>query len=183
MMKNYRTSFTKCLKEDNFMQKTNKIILHPLWIKNIDGIELLEDERIFCCHGKEHLFNVARIAYIENLEKNYGLSKDIIYAAAFLHDIGRYEEYKRGIPHEEAGVEISWQILDDCGFTDLETEEIIFAVKYHRKNKNHKNISYEKKCLSELIYMADKKSRMCMFCKATDICNWSEDRKNMSITV
>ena len=87
-----------------------------------------EKDRIFCRHGVEHLLDVARIAYIENLEKNSGLSKEIIYGAALLHDIGRYLQYTEGIPHEKAGADLAGEILKDCGFTGKEQEEILGAI-------------------------------------------------------
>ena len=76
-----------------------------------------EKDRIFCRHGMEHLLDVARIAYIENLENNRGISKEIIYGAALLHDIGRYLQYTEGIPHEKAGEELALEILKDSGFS------------------------------------------------------------------
>ena len=50
-----------------------------------------------------HLLDVARIAYIRNLEKGYGFRKDVIYAAAVLHDIGKALQYEEKVPHEIAG--------------------------------------------------------------------------------
>ena len=69
---------------------------------NMEHLAEYEKNRIFCRHGMDHLMDVARIAYIENLEKNCGISKEIIYGAALLHDIGRYLQYTEGIPHERA---------------------------------------------------------------------------------
>ena len=76
--------------------------------------------------------DVARIAYIENLEKNCGISKEIIYGAALLHDIGRYLQYTEGIPHERAGEDLAAEILKDCGFTGEEQIEILEAIARHR---------------------------------------------------
>lgn len=45
-----------------------------------------------------HLLDVARIAYIRNLEKGYGFRKDVIYAAAVLHDIGKALQYEEKFP-------------------------------------------------------------------------------------
>ena len=47
--------------------------------------------------------DVARIAYIENLEAQLGLEKEDIYIAALLHDLGRVDEYESGIGHHIAG--------------------------------------------------------------------------------
>ena len=68
------------------MERINKISEHPLWKLNMTQLKEAERDRIFCKHGIEHLLDVARIAYIENLEQNCGVSKEGIYAAALLHD-------------------------------------------------------------------------------------------------
>ena len=78
------------------MERVNKICGHPVWKWHMERLAEYEKDRIFCRHGVEHLLDVARIAYIENLEKNSGLSKEIIYGAALLHDIGRYLQYTEG---------------------------------------------------------------------------------------
>ena len=85
------------------MERVNKIWRHPVWKQQMEHLAEYEKNRIFCRHGMDHLMDVARIAYIENLEKNCGISKEIIYGAALLHDIGRYLQYTEGIPHEKAG--------------------------------------------------------------------------------
>ena len=45
------------------------------------------------------------------------MSKDIIYATALLHDLGRADQYEKGISHEEAGAILAEEILTDCGYT------------------------------------------------------------------
>ena len=75
------------------MERINEISDHPLWKLHIEQLKEAEKDRIFCKHGIEHLLDVARIAYIENLEENCDISKEMIYAAALLHDIGRFLQY------------------------------------------------------------------------------------------
>lgn len=60
--------------------------------------------------------DVARLMYIYNLEERAGLEKELIYAAALLHDIGRYEQISRGTPHHISGARIAEEIMADCGF-------------------------------------------------------------------
>lgn len=43
----------------------------------------------------EHFLSVARISYLMVLEKNLDIPKDIIYATAFLHDMGRADQYEK----------------------------------------------------------------------------------------
>ena len=88
------------------MERVNKIWRHPVWKQHMEHLAEYEKNRIFCRHGIDHLMDVARIAYIENLEKNCGISKEIIYGAALLHDIGRYLQYTEGIPTKE--LEKTW---------------------------------------------------------------------------
>ena len=58
-----------------------------------------ELNRKFCCHNIEHSLDVARIGYIMILEQNLNIDKELFYAAALLHDAGRYS----GTPHNESG--------------------------------------------------------------------------------
>ena len=71
----------------------------------LERLKELEKDRIYCHHGIGHLLDVARIAYIENLEAQLGLEKEDIYIAALLHDLGRVDEYESGIGHHIAGRE------------------------------------------------------------------------------
>ncbi len=102
--------------EDNRqdMTRVNRIRNHPLYRESLHNIEKLEQERIFCGHNAQHLLDTARLAYIENLELNLGISKEMIYAAALLHDIGRGLQYTEGIPHHGGGVKLAAPILKDC---------------------------------------------------------------------
>lgn len=140
------------------------------------SIELLEKERIFCGHGLSHLLDVGRIAYIYCLEEGIGLSKELVYAAALLHDIGRGREYTEGTPHEKAGAELAEIILKDTGFSGEEQNLILSAILSHRRNSTE-----ERNILGEILYMADKKSRCCFMCSAEKECNWKEERKNKTI--
>ena len=80
------------------MKRVNAILDAPLYRRCYARLEELERERIFCCHQMTHLLDVARIAYILNMEQDMGLEKEVIYAAAVLHDIGKYAQYEDGTP-------------------------------------------------------------------------------------
>ena len=86
---------------------------HPLYRAHYRQLAEYEASRPFCCHQLPHLMDAARIAYIENLERELGFSRVVVYAAALLHDIGKDEQYRAGVPHEEAGARIAREILDD----------------------------------------------------------------------
>lgn len=160
------------------MDKINQILVHPVWKESYEKIQELEKERIFCGHDLEHFLDVARIAYIETLERNLNISREKIYSAALLHDIGRHLEYIQGIPHNEASCVLAEGILKDCGFEAEDRKEILDAIRAHRSKETGQQDS-----LSGVLYRADKKSRKCLVCRAQEQCNWSQKKKNLTITI
>lgn len=159
------------------MERVNAILAHPLFQSCYEKLAIREHDRIFCRHQMEHLLDVARIAYIQNLEQGLGFEKELIYAAALLHDIGKYEQYENGTPHEVAGEEIAKQILLDLNrqFSEAETDMILSAIRNHRREAD------AKAPLDHLLYISDKLSRNCFACPAEPECNWSEEKKNRGI--
>ena len=155
------------------MERYHKIVEHELFQEYMSRIEVLESERIYCRHNVNHLIDVARIAYIICLEKGASYSKDVIYAMALLHDIGKPEQYEEKIPHEITGAKKAAAVLNDCGYSDDEIRQIETAILDHRHGPKEAG-----KLLSEILYEADKSSRMCLFCNAKDSCNWNDNRKN-----
>ena len=155
------------------MDRINKILNHPVFIECIKKNEVAEAKRSFCHHDIEHLCAVARIAMLLNLEEMAGLSKDLVYGAALLHDCGRYKQYEDGTPHDEAGAMIACRILPECGYNEGETVCITGAIASHRgaSEKTREGV------LAELLYRADKMSRNCRFCRAYEECNWQEELK------
>lgn len=158
------------------MERVNRILAHPLYRSCISRIDEHEKSRIFCGHDMEHLLDVARLAWIFNLEEELHLERERVYAAALLHDIGRHIQYETGVPHQKAGIPIAAEILKDCGFAGEESEDILAAIASHR-NPAVKHL----KNLSGLLYRADKMSRSCFGCRAQDECDWSQEKKNLEI--
>jgi uncharacterized protein len=138
---------------------------------NVDN----EQDRIFCRHDLSHFLDVARIAYIINLENGYGHPKDIIYSIALLHDIGRWKQYVENIPHNKASAELARPILIECFFHEEEIQAILSAILDHRKGSDEQNT------LNYIIFKADKASRPCFNCKAINECDWSTKKKNLEI--
>ena len=157
------------------MERYNRITRHNEYKNALLRISKAEQERIYCLHGFEHALDVARIAYITALENNSVLTKDIIYAAAFLHDCGRFAQYEDGTPHDVKSAELAARILPDCGYSAEETSAIISAIRYHRRGRAADSE------LGILLYNADKLSRDCRRCAAQDTCYWSDDEKNSDI--
>ena len=54
---------------------------HPLYVSSYERLQELEKNRSFCRHQINHYLDVARIAYILNLEGQLGISRELIYAA------------------------------------------------------------------------------------------------------
>ena len=157
------------------MARAQKILEHPLFVEGLANNIEEEKERIFCHHDMIHFLQVARLAYIFSLERQYRLDKEVIYAAALLHDIGKWQQYKEGIPHEIASADIAKTVLEETGFSEEEINMILAAIRSHRSVGATEP-------LSEVLYDADKISRDCYACAAQKECNWSNEKKNLQIT-
>ncbi|MGN1137999.1 MAG: HD domain-containing protein [Ruminococcus sp.] len=156
------------------MDRVNKIIHNSRYQELIAELNFLEKDRKFCKHTMEHFLDTARIMYIISLENNLNISKDVIYACALLHDIGRVAEYKQGKPHNESSAGIARGILKACDYSDKEINDITKAILFHRA-KDCDNI------LGKLLYKADKLSRLCFCCYAESECYWDKEKKNFDI--
>lgn len=153
------------------MDKINEILQNDIFKLNMEKLEKLEENREFCRHGINHSLDVARIAYIMTLENGLDYSKDIIYAIALLHDIGRVMQYEKGVSHHEGSVIIAEEILKDTSYDDEEISIIIEAIKNHRNKENASEFN-------KLIFKSDKLSRNCFMCKSYDECYWGSNKKN-----
>lgn len=158
------------------MNQINQIIHHPDYLAHIAKIGEWERNREFCRHNTSHFLDVARIAMILNVQEGYGIQQELIYAAALVHDIGRWQQYESGEDHALASAKLAPAILKECGFSDAECEKIVSAIATHRESrvKDEKN-------LNGLLYRADKLSRPCYFCEQEKNCNWKNEKKNMEI--
>ena len=163
--------------DNNLMNdKINLIIENYSFQHNLRKIEDLEKHREFCTHGMNHFLDVARIMYIMSLENKSNIPKYMIYATAFLHDIGRGEQYEAGTPHDIASVEIARNILKQCKYDTKEIDEILEAIGNHRNNTENLN------SLSYVLFKSDKLSRNCVHCTAIDRCKWPCEKKNLKVT-
>lgn len=159
------------------MDRINQILNNPEYKQALQMNKEAEKDRIFCKHGIEHQLEVARIAYIISLEKGLPFLKEVIYAAALLHDIGRYLEYEGKLSHEQGSVKLAGTILEDSGFNKEECSMILDAIE------NHRSISIEELSFQSLLYKADKMSRNCFECNSKELCNWPEEKKNKKIFI
>lgn len=160
------------------MERVNKILSNDQYKEYIEKNSKAEAQRRFCHHNIGHFLDVARIASILNYSEDYRQEQETIYAAALLHDIGRWMQYEDGTPHEKASAGLAPEILVSSGFSDDEIGRILAAIS------NHRNVGIkEEKSLSGLLYRADKLSRPCFACKMEKECNWKNDKKNLRLLV
>ena len=157
------------------MKTVNAILRHPVFSEHLARLEALEETRIFCRHGLPHLLDVARMMWIAALERQLPLSRDVVYAAALLHDLGRVEQIEEGLPHHQASAALAARILPEAGFSEGEIAQIQDAITSHRSDGGDHT-------LGQLLYWADKKSRDCWVCDAKEACNWPHEKKNWGIT-
>ncbi|MGL5085518.1 MAG: HD domain-containing protein [Clostridium sp.] len=157
------------------MDRVNKILNSERYQNLLNRLDKLEANRIFCKHNIEHFLDLARIAYIKVLEDNLNYNKEVIYAIALLHDIGRVDEYEKGISHHEASSDIAKDILMDIDFSSEEKILIIECIEGHRNDGAGE--------LSQIISKSDKLSRLCFSCPAEKSCYWNKEKKNMIIKI
>ncbi len=163
------------------MPRVDAIWRSTLYQKNLTRLVELERDRIYCKHGLVHLLDVARIMWMRNLEEGCGLAQDVVYAAALLHDIGKAEQYERGIPHEAAGERLARAVLEglpeSVSFAPYEIDAICTAIAGHRRLRAGAGV------LERLLFEADKASRACFACPAAASCNWPDSKKNLNVCV
>ena len=156
------------------MNRIDKIIQSPQYVDTLKRLQALETDRIFCRHDISHFMSVARLMWIEVLEQQLPVDREVVYAAALLHDIGRVAQMEHGIPHEQASADLAAQILPYAGYNEEEVRQVTSAILSHRKESTTST-------LGRILYQADKRSRDCWCCSASNLCNWPEQKKNKGI--
>lgn len=187
------------------MPRVRAIWESPAFRDALASIDGAERDREFCGHGVAHLVDVARVAWILNLERGLGLDREVVYAAAFLHDVGRAAQYATGEPHDAAGERMAAELLDalpgELAFPASGREAILAAVRGHRgdvridrggagegarravEGGDGGGDSPASTPLASIIREADGRSRPCYACPAREACYWPDERKNLSIEV
>lgn len=160
------------------MERITKIYQHPVYQKELQFVLETEQDRQFCRHDMQHFLDVARIGWILCMERKLDIAKELIYAAAFLHDIGRGMQYREGISHDEASGLLAEQILSECGFSVAETKMVCEAIAGHRMSSK---ATVSRSQLGEILEEADHVSRSCFACEAEPECYWPKDKKNLKI--
>lgn len=193
------------------MKYVDRLIREKSYLDELNKIDVCEKNRIYCRHGIDHLLAVARIMYITALEEGVlsGMDgaerRELIYLTALLHDIGRGRQYQEGIPHDMASAAQAERLLAAIGYPKERAALILSAVAGHRKQRDDAGgepCSIEGRSgeaaagacdahgrsgiadeLGWLLRRADRLSRNCYCCKASQTCYWSGDRKNAKIII
>ncbi len=159
------------------MVYVERLIKSEVYLQTMGQIHEMEKKRIYCHHGFNHLLDVARISYIMNLEMGFGYEKEFLYLCALLHDIGRAKEYVTGVSHEEAGVMLARQLLEEIEYPKEQQALILNKVMNHR----HAPTPQEGITKDNFFWFADKKARNCFACQAADSCNWPTEKRTMQV--
>jgi uncharacterized protein len=79
-------------------------------------------------HAERNFLMAQRLAGVEGLS----LDEDIIFAAAFLHDVAAFEEFgKVGVDHTEHGAEVAAKFLGETGFPKDKIPAVQDAIREH----------------------------------------------------
>lgn len=115
---------------DTGMERINILWKQEDFQKLLLDLENKESDRIYCRHGREHIFAVARLMWIACLEEQKGedIAKELVYAVAFLHDLGRCSGGKN---HAAESARIAGRLLPLCGYSEEETGLAQFAIWMH----------------------------------------------------
>lgn len=176
------TEAITAIKDSGILARVQRIWHHPIYQEQFLKLQESEKTRVFCGHTLTHFLDVARIAEILNLENGYKIEKELIYAAALLHDIGRYRQIIDGTPHDQASAEICAQILPECGFSASELQRLQGAIFSHRSS-HMPDADTDGDPLAKCLYLADKLSRNCFSCPAAGECNWPQQKRNLEIFI
>ena len=154
------------------LPRVNELIDNPIYEKHMLKIEKAEKERSYCKHGFDHGLAVARIAHSFLLEQgDTSVSKEVIYAAALLHDIGRWVEYETGEDHAQVSATLAVPLLEESGYCPEEMKVIVQGISEHRIHSGE-NLSP----LGRALALADDWARDCRQCKAKDRCHKFTDQ-------
>ena len=159
------------------LELANRILKNEYYQDQLEKLEILETDRIFCRHNMEHFLSVARITLILCSRIGIELAEDIVYSAALLHDIGRVEEYTEGTPHDIASQKTAGLILDEVGCPDADKQLIISLIAGHRTTGATLGTP------EDVFGRADKLSRSCFECRARKHCKWKRENMNLEIEV
>jgi len=155
------------------MERVEKLLSLPLYQEYLGRNEAQEKDRKFCLHNWQHFLDVARLTYIllleargkDSQEQEMGNKvKEMAYAAAFLHDIGKWQEYETGEDHALVSAKLARALLLEADFLLPEADLICQGIEEHRTASTPQTV------LGHYLQKADKLARLCRFCQAREEC-------------
>lgn len=159
---------------DDCLKRVNKILANREYLLLLSSLEETEKARQFCSHHFDHLLDVARLGYILLLEESSPfISRDMVYAAGLLHDIGRPDEHLTGADHALKSAELAGPILEEAGYKTAERQLIMKAIAQHRLKGQD---GAHRSPLSRALARADGFSRLCFRCDARSGCRRLEQQ-------
>lgn len=78
-----------------------------------------------------------------------GANIRVLGAAALLHDIGRPAESESGVSHSILSGQMSRELLSELGYSKLEVEEVVGAIRTHRFSEGLEPQTLEGRILSD----------------------------------
>ncbi len=103
-------------------------------------------------HDREHVYRVLYLA-LDIAETEPSADKDVIIAAALLHDVGRPEQTAdQNLDHALVGAEKAERFLRSCGYGEDFTARVADCIRRHRFRRSRPPESIEAK----ILFDADK---------------------------
>jgi uncharacterized protein len=99
-------------------------------------------------HTLDHTLRVYSLSM--RLCENLPVRKRVLEAAALLHDIGRPREAETNISHAILSGEMSRICLAEIGYSDVEIEQVVAAIRTHRFSEGMEPTSLEGQILSDV---------------------------------
>ena len=144
-----------------------RLLLDPDYQLCLRENEKREVDRHYCRHDFNHLLDVARIAWILCLERGCAYPQGVVYAAALLHDIGRFMQYDDpSKDHAVVSCDLAEPLLARQGCSKEQINLITTAILVHRLPPA--DIHHP---LGRIIAEADDLSRRCFQCTALAVCH------------
>lgn len=102
-------------------------------------------------HDSQHIYRV--LYYALDIANEYNVDKEVLIAAALLHDIGRDAQYNNPqCDHAIVGSEMAYVFLKSIGWEEDKADHVKACIATHRYRNNEPAISMEAK----ILYDADK---------------------------
>jgi len=82
--------------------------------------------------GLAHCERDFQLAHTLAMEEKLVVDTDVLFAAAFLHDMGVFEPYpKAGVDHTERAAEVAGEVLQAAGFPKVKLSQVQAAMRSH----------------------------------------------------